>query len=271
MLFLIDFEVMVTVTEIIDTHCHLNDPSFAATLPDVIERAKTAGVGRCIVPAYDKESLGRTAELAEAWPGVIFPAYGIHPWFVSGGCNLEIIRSLLLNNNAVAVGEIGLDNVSTDYPAAEVQEHVLVRQLDLAEEYDLPVLLHCRKAYDRLYAILKHYRGRLRGVLHSYAGGADGMGRFLDLGFFISFSGTVTRSNARKYHRTAETVPLERLLLETDAPSIATESTVASAVEPRHTLEVAKKIAEIRAMSLQEICLQSKENARNLFQRIPQG
>jgi TatD DNase family protein len=257
--------------DIIDTHCHLNDDSFADTLPEVIERAKAAGVGRCIVPAYDTESLERTVQLAESYPGVLLPAYGLHPWFIGDGYDPEGTRPYLLRGNAVAVGEIGLDFSSTAYPPAIIQARALTDQLDMAVEFDLPALLHCRKAYDPLYAILKRYRGRLRGVLHSYSGGADGLGRFLDLGLYISFSGSVTRSGAKKHHRTAAIVPLDRILLETDAPSIATESTVASAVEPRHALEVAEKIAEIRSIPLQEVCRQSTENVLRLFTRIPQA
>ncbi len=252
----------------IDTHCHLNDALYNATLTDVLERAKAAGVGRCIVPAYDPDSLERTAQLAAAFPEILFPAYGLHPWFLGDGCDPEKIRSFLLRGNAVAVGEIGLDFSSADYPAADVQVRALTLQLELAVEFHLPVLLHCRKAHDPLYGILKPYRGRLAGVLHSYSGGAAGLVRFLELGFYISFSGTVTRSNARKYHKTAMAVPFERMLLETDAPSIATESTVASAVEPRHVFEVARKIAELRSIPLGEVCRQSTENALRLFDRI---
>jgi TatD DNase family protein len=256
--------------EIIDTHCHLNDASFSDTLTDVIARAKAVGVSRILVPAYDMESLERTAQLGESFPGSLFPAYGLHPWFIDDRCDLERIRTFLIHRNAVAVGEIGLDFSSDAYPPAERQVQVLKYQLDMAAEFSLPVLLHCRKAYDPLYGILKKYQGMVQGVLHSYSGGADGLVRFMELGFFVSFSGSVTRSNARRYHGTAATVPLARLLLETDAPSIATESTVASAVEPRHVIEIAQKIAEIRELSLSEICRQSTENALRLFHKIPQ-
>lgn len=249
----------------IDTHCHLNDPVFQTMLPDLIERAKAAGVGRFIVPAYDWKSQERTAQLAASFPGIIFPAYGFHPWFITEGLDAEELRSQLLRKKAIAVGEIGLDFSSPAYPSADEQVQAMIRQMDIAVELHLPVLLHCRKAYDALYGILKRYHGRLEGVLHSYAGGSEGMARFVELGFYISFSGAVTRSNARKYHKTATAVPLDRMLLETDAPSIATASTVASAVEPRHILEVAGKIAELRSISLEEVCRQSTENALRLF------
>ena len=253
---------------LIDTHCHLNDPAFSDTLPAVLERAKTAGVSAFIVPAYDIASLESTAQLAGRYPDCVFPAYGLHPWFVKDVADFRIIRSYVSRKNTVAVGEIGLD-FSPECPEADMQIPAFISQLDMAADLGLPVLIHCRKAYDRLYEILNTYQGRIKGVLHSYSGGKDAMGRFLDLDFYISFSGSVTRRNARKYHRTAAAVPCERMLLETDAPSIATETTVASEVEPRHTLEVAQKIAEIRAMSLEEVCRQSTGNALRLFERIP--
>ncbi|MCG6536269.1 MAG: TatD family hydrolase, partial [Syntrophales bacterium LBB04] len=255
---------------LIDTHCHLNDPSFSGALADVIGRARAVGVTGFVVPAYDRDSLERTAQLAGLYPEVLFPAYGLHPWFIKEDTDVAIIRPHILREGTIAVGEIGLD-FSSHCPPAAIQMPVFTRQLDMAADLGLPVLIHCRKAYDPLYRILGEYRGRVRGVLHSYSGGKDAMSRFLELGFYISFSGSVTRSNARKYHKVAEAVPLERMLLETDAPSIATESTVASEVEPRHVLEVAQTIATLRALPLSEVCRYSTENALRLFRILPRS
>jgi TatD DNase family protein len=253
---------------LIDTHCHLNDLSFSDKIPEVIERAKAAGVRALIVPAYDMESLERTAKLALCYPDVVFPAYGLHPWFINESIDFSIIRTCILRKDTVAIGEIGLD-FSHECSPAESQVTVLIRQLDMAADLGLPVLIHCRKAYDQLYEILKQYHGRICGVLHSYSGGKAAMARFIEMDFYISFSGAVTRNNARKYHQTAESVPLERILLETDAPSITTESTVASEVEPSHVLEIARKIAGIRDLTLSEVSRHSTENALRLFHRIP--
>jgi len=255
---------------LIDTHCHLNDPAFAATLPDVIGRAKAVGVNTFIVPAYDMESLVRTAQLASLYPDAVFPAYGLHPWFLNERADWEMIRSYAGRHDAVAIGEIGLD-FSPECPPADIQVPAFIRQLDLAAEFRLPVLIHCRKAYDRLYEILKQYKGSVKGILHSYSGGKDAMARFIELDYYIAFSGSVTRRSARKYHRAAEAVPHDCMLLETDAPSIATETTVASEVEPRHVLEVAQKIAELRNMPLSEVGRVSTENALRLFGRIPRS
>ena len=116
-----------------------------------------------------------------------------------------------------------------------------------------------------MYQIIKAYYGRIKGVMHSFSGDIDMMNRFLDLGFYISFSGSVTRKTAKRYHNNARAVPFDRLLVETDAPSIGTETTIASNVEPRHTVEVAQKIAELRGIPFEDVCVQTTNNAKRLF------
>lgn len=248
---------------LIDTHCHLNDPSFNATIGEVIERARQAGVVAFVVPAYDRESLPRTLGLAQEYPGAVFSAFGIHPWFL-GDFDLHEIEEYLRSGTAVAVGEVGLD-FSPGMPPAEKQEKYLIRQLDMAAGFSLPVMIHCRRAYERMYDILAGYKDRIRVVMHSFSGSSEVMKRFLGLGCFISFSGSVTRDNAKKYHRCAEVVPSDRFLVETDAPSIATQTTVASLVEPRHVAEIATKLADIRHAAYPDICRLSTCNAMDFF------
>ncbi|NLT22197.1 MAG: TatD family hydrolase [Syntrophorhabdus sp.] len=250
-------------TILIDTHCHLNDPSFADSLDDVLDRARRAGVVRFIIPAYDRVSLPRTLELARLYPGVVFPAFGVHPWYLEDGA-LDELGGYLDAEETVAVGEIGLD-LAPGMAPVEVQERAFVAQLDMAAGRGLPVLVHCRKAHERMLDILRDYRGRVTVVLHSFSGSAEVMERFLEIGCYVSFSGSVTRERAKKYHRCARLVPAERFLLETDAPSIATQTTVASLVEPLHTREVAVKVAELRGVSLEEVCRISTESACRLF------
>lgn len=249
---------------LIDTHCHLNDPAFAQTLPDVISRAREAGVEACIVPAYNRASLPRTVELQLQYPDFIFPAYGLHPWFVREGIDFDELRNCLARHGAVALGEIGLD-FSPECPPPQEQLEPFKLQLDLAAELNLPVLVHCRKAHEHLYKTVAAYRGTLTGVLHSFSGGRDLALRFIELGFHIAFSGSVTRSTAKKYHNTAAGIPLEYILVETDAPSIATQTTLASQVEPRHTGEVACAIAGLRDSTFEEIAQATTDNARRLF------
>ena len=249
---------------LIDSHTHLNEPAFAGKLDEVIGRAKNASVVACVVPAYDRESLGRTFALAGLYPGFVFPAYGIHPWFVDDPGDVEEMKQYLARGNAVAVGEIGLD-FAVGHDRQECQMALFRKQLEIAIEHQLPVIVHCRKAFEPLHRILSDYGGEICGIMHSFSGSPEWMYRFLDLGFYISFSGSVTRKSARKYHRNAQAVLADRYLLETDAPSIATESTVASEVEPMHITEIARKMAELRSMEYEDICRESSQNAKNLF------
>jgi TatD DNase family protein len=249
---------------LIDTHCHLNDPAFAGKLPEVIARAREAGIGACVVPAYDRSSLPRTAVLARQYQHFIVPAYGMHPWFVREGTAMSELREYLVQPGVVAVGEIGLD-FSPECPPPEAQLGPFRLQLDLAAELGLPVLIHCRKAHEELLKILTGYTGMLRGVLHSFSGGRALALRFIELGFYIAFSGSVTRTTAKKYHTTAAGIPLDCLLVETDAPSIATQTTPASLVEPLHTVEVARIIAGLRGSTFEEIAQATTGNARRLF------
>ncbi len=248
---------------LIDTHCHLNDPSFKDTIGEVLKRARRAGVTGCVVPAYDRESLSRTLEIARLYPETILPAFGVHPWFVEEKALQELEYYLELPETA-ALGEAGLD-FSEGMPPSEIQESFFTAQLEMAAEHSLPVLVHCRRAHEQVYRMIAPYRGRMDIVMHSFSGSLEMMKRFVDLGCYIAFSGSVTRDRAKKYHRCAAAVPLDRLLIETDAPSIATRTTVASEVEPAHASEVALKIADLREISLSEACRSSTSNARRIF------
>lgn len=252
------------MTMLIDTHCHLNDPAFSASLPDMIKRARAAGIGAFIVPSYDRESLKTTHELASTYKGPVYPAYGIHPWLVHDQVNLDILHLYIRHKETVAIGEIGLD-FAPETPPQNLQIDFFIRQLDLALDSGLPVIIHCRRAHEAMYQIIKSYYGRIKGVMHSFSGNFDMMNRFLDCGFFISFSGSVTRKTASRYHANAKAVPLERLLVETDAPSIAMETTIASDVEPRHTVEIAHAIAELRGIPFEDVCMHTTNNAKRLF------
>lgn len=235
----------------------------------MVARALDHSVRQFIVPAYDAGSLERTRQVASAQPDALFPAYGIHPWYVDDSTDVNtLIRPYLTDKDIVAIGEIGLDFVP-GCPPTDLQTRVFRSQIDLAMDLDLPVIIHCRRAHEQLYSMLKGYRGSVKGVMHSYSGSTELMFRFMDLGLFIAFAGSVTRRTARKYHKNAREVPLDRLLLETDAPSIATETTVASLVEPRHIVEVAQKVADLRGIAYDDVCRQSTENAGLLF-RLPE-
>ncbi|MBF0101814.1 MAG: TatD family hydrolase [Desulfobacterales bacterium] len=249
---------------LIDTHCHLNDSSFDERLPEVIHRAKKHELCAIIVPAYDLESLSRTHRVCDHYPDFLFPVYGIHPWYVQPNINWNDLVFFINQPHTKAIGEIGLDH-SEGCPSHDLQREALMIQLEYATTYNLPVIIHCRKAYEPLYEILKTYKGSIEGVIHSFSSSKEMMFKFIELGYYISFSGSVTRSKARKYHMNAKHIPLERMLLETDSPCIATESTVASQVEPRHSGEIAQMISQLRNLPYEHICDITTQNAKHLF------
>lgn len=291
--------------QLIDTHCHLNHPPLNADTAGVLERARSAGVTRVVVPAYDAPCWGDLAKLARQ-PGVAV-ALGLHPWLahdltaqasaVTGGDAgsaatgtraltgatspgvalatdresaldrlLEALATRLASDASrpVAIGEIGLDT-KISASGLELQVPLLERQLNLAADLDLPVILHCRGAFEELLAAVNRHGGRLRGVLHAYSRGPELAERFIGAGLHIALGGAVTRARARQVRRAAVTIPLERLLLETDAPSIGLEDVAPERTEPRHVHDVARAVALLRGESPEAIAAVTTANAESLF------
>jgi len=228
----------------------------------VLARAREGGVTRVLVPAYDVASWENVARLP-AHPGVSV-ALGLHPWAARQALELERLRDLLLAKRAVAIGEIGLDYVIADADRPR-QRQVLASQLALASELGLPVMLHCRRAFAELKAMLREHAPGLRGVLHAFSRGPELGREFVALGLHLGLAGTITRSGAWRARTTAVALPLEWLLLETAAPSIALDGVVAQAVEPCHVAAIAASLAVLRGVELETIARSTTENARRLF------
>jgi TatD DNase family protein len=247
---------------LIDTHCHLASPPLADDLAGVMRRARERGVDTVIAPAYDLGSWARLAGL-RGTPGAL-PAFGLHPWVAAEALEIDRLRSALVRHGAVAAGEIGLDFRIEGCDRGR-QEEILRAQLGLALELDLPVLLHCRGAFEELATILGDLGGRVRGVLHAFSRGPELARRFLDLGLHLGFGGALTRPNARKARRSAEMAPLDRIVLETDAPSIGLEGVDPVDTEPHHVRDIAQALAEIRGLPADEIAAATTANAVRLF------
>lgn len=247
--------------ELVDTHCHLYEPPLAEDVDAVLARAAGAGVTRVVVPAYDHASWEKAAARA-ARPGV-FLAIGLHPWAAGEPLDTARLREAIRGCGAVAVGEIGLDT-KVEEPSLETQRRVLRVQLGLACELDLPVLLHCRNAFDELIVELREFAPDLRGVIHAYSKEPMLAQRFLDLGMHMALGGAVTRPGS-KAGRSAEMVPENRLLLETDAPFIALHELPPEQVEPRHVREIAEALATIRGTTVEAIARATTANARALL------
>lgn len=216
-----------------------------------------------IVPAYDLPSSFAAAELAATYEGIVF-SVGIHPGWLNNetfpeSALLEAVTSL----KPTAIGEIGLD-YALEHFDPRLQDQALERQLELAGEFKLPVIIHCRKAFQPLYNRLKHFPG-VTGVLHAFNGGPDFAEKFLELGYFLAFGGGVTRPQARKIRKTALMVPDDRVVLETDAPYIGSHTVPRSEMAPAAIPHIAHAFAELRDWTLEETARRTTANARRLF------
>lgn len=248
-----------------DTHCHLDDPRFDADRPAVLERARAAGVTRVITIGYDLSSSKSGVEMAGSLPGV-FAAVGVHPHDAAGvpPDYVESLRRLAAQPRVVAIGEIGLD-FYRDLSPRPVQREVFAAQLRLAREAGLPVVIHCREAYDEVYDILRSEATGLTGVMHCFSGNWEEARRFLAFGFYISIAGPVTFPQSSKLLAVARQVPFDRLLLETDAPYLTPIPYRGKRNEPAYLVHTARKVAEIREISLEEVTAATTENASRLF------
>lgn len=245
-----------------DTHCHLTAEPLASILEGVLRRARDAGVGDILVPAVDRASWG-AAEALAGREGVHL-ALGLHPWSASEGLDTVELRESLERLSCIAVGEIGLD-WAEDRPPRQLQMGVLEQQLALACDMGLPVLLHCRKAFDDLHAVISGFLPGLRGVLHAFSRTPAEAEPFLDAGFLVSFGGAVTRPGARRAHASAAFVPSRMMLLETDAPYLGVEGIPPGGTEPMHVAIVAGAVARIRGMTPESVAETTSANARRLF------
>ena len=252
----------------VDTHCHLYDEAFDADRGEAVERAVAAGVEMMILPGIDSLSHGRQEELAAAYPQYFRQMMGLHPTSVNDGFEQElaIVQEKLFSPAAdyVGVGEIGLD-LYWDRTFLEQQCEVLRRQMVWARELGLPVCLHVRKAHNELFALLRDLNfGTYSGVMHCFGGSVQEAHRAVEMGFHIGIGGVVTFKNAT-LAAVAAAVPLERILLETDAPYLAPVPYRGKRNESSYIPIVAAKIAEVRGISMEEVAAVTTASAQALF------
>jgi TatD family hydrolase len=248
--------------QLIDTHCHLNFDPLAKNVSRVIARANQRDVSHIVVPAYDLESWQSIEELTKI--NGVFAALGLHPWTADEPIDLAKLEDRLTSCGAVAVGEIGLDSIVDKVPM-ERQLEVLESQLEIAVNLDLPVLLHCRGAFEEMLALLARFSPQLKGVIHAFSKGPKLMQRFVNLGLHIAFGGAITRLGAKRARCSAAEAPTHRLLLETDAPSIGLDGVEPLDVEPRHIFDIANALAKLRNESAEQIAMVTTNNAKQLF------
>ncbi|MCF7220605.1 TatD family hydrolase [Marilutibacter chinensis] len=249
---------------LVDSHCHLDAPEFGVDRRDVIARARAAGVTRQIVPAVSAASWPGLREACRLAPG-LHAAYGLHPMYLAEHRpeHLVQLRDWLQREHPVAIGECGLDYFveGLDHDA---QGHYFDAQLRLAREFDLPVIVHARRAVDAVIAAIRRF-GPLRGVVHSFSGSPDQARRLHTLGFLIGLGGPVTYPRANRLRRIAAEVPIESLLLETDAPDQPDADIRGQRNEPARLTHVLGTIATLRNMVPDELARATTANAERLF------
>jgi len=246
---------------LIDSHCHLDSEDFAADRDEVIRRALDAGVETMV--AVD------CLDLADRHDALLATA-GIHPHEASKG-DLKRIEAALGHPKLIGIGEIGLD-YHYDFSPRDTQREVFIAQIAIARGAGLPIIIHTREAWDDTLAILREYwaPSGLHGIMHSFTGGPAEAKASLALGFYISFSGIVSFPKALDIQQAAREVPLDRMLVETDAPYLAPVPKRGKRNEPAFVVHTAQKLADLRNSILEEIAAVTSENFHRLCsQRTP--
>ncbi|MHC1727062.1 MAG: TatD family hydrolase [Syntrophobacteraceae bacterium] len=257
---------MENLSELIDTHAHLDFPEFADFIPTTVEKARKAGVSTIITIGIDIASSRKALRIAENHER-IYATAGIHPhdaFFVEER-DLEEMERIAASSKVVAIGEIGLDYFRDKKPR-RVQRECLRRQMGLASRIGKPVVFHIRDAWEDFFRILHEFAGPLpASVLHCFSGNWEIAVECLKMGFFLSIPGVVTFPKAAWLHDVVKRAPLDRLLVETDAPYLAPVPYRGKSNEPAFVLYTAEKIAELRETPLEKIAEATTRNARAVF------
>lgn len=250
---------------IFDTHAHYDSGSFNADREEILSALPAAGVGLVVNPGCDLETSRTAVALADRFPHV-YAAVGVHPSDCAGwgDAEFEELEELSRHEKVVAIGEIGLDYYWAENPPRELQQEVLRRQLRLAEELGLPVIIHDRDAHGDSLDIVREFP-RVRGVFHCFAGSAEMARELIKMGWMLSFNGAVTFKNAKKAPEVIAAVPLEKLMIETDAPYLTPVPHRGERNDSSYVRLVAEKIAQIKGLTPEEVEKATWENGRRFF------
>lgn len=251
---------------LIDTHCHLDMSAYEQDLESVLDRARQAGVAKIVSVGIDLESSGKAIALAEKYP-FIHATVGVHPHYVESLTDNDYneLAKMARHPQVVAFGEIGMDLVK-DYAPVPVQKEHFVRQVALAKELDLPLVIHDREAHADVLDILRQAGPfAAGGVMHCFSGDAAFAVAVQELGFVISIPGVVTFNKAEMLQEAVRQTPLSALILETDGPYLSPVPRRGKRNEPESMLFTAQKVAELKGIPLSEVARQTSANAEKLF------
>lgn len=251
---------------LIDSHAHLDMKRFDFDRGQVVERALSANVGYIITVGIDISSSRNAIKLTKTYPSV-FASIGIHPHNADNvnKDDLEQLSLMAKQEKIVAIGETGLD-FYRNRSSREKQKKLFEQQLEIAVSLDLPVVIHDRQAHTETAKVLSAFRrNRLTGMIHCFSGDWNLAKTFIDMGYYISISGTVTFRNARQIQDVVKRVPLNRMLIETDAPFLAPSFYRGKRNEPSYINYTAKEVADLRGISFEEVAHHTTKNACQLF------
>lgn len=252
---------------IIDSHCHLDFKDFDDDREEVIERANKAGIKKIIIPGVMQGTWKNILSCCTKYPQ-LYACYGLHPYFIEQHqkSDLDSLNDWIETHKPIAVGECGLDFFLKDLDA-EKQTFYFQQQLDIASNHKLPVVIHARKSTEAVInAIKKH--PHLTGMIHSYSGSYEQAVKLIDLGFYLSFGGPVTYENSTRLRKVVQSLPLENILVETDAPDQPVSNATSKRNEPAYITSVIKHIAHLHNTDDASIANITSENAKKLFQLV---
>ncbi|MBD2082799.1 TatD family hydrolase [Leptolyngbya sp. FACHB-17] len=256
--------------QLIDTHVHINFDAFKPDLDEIASRWREAGVVRLVHSCVEPSEFDQIRALADRFPELFF-AVGLHPldveekWLTDS--TSEILTLAQSDQRVVAIGEMGLDFFKAENRDQQIE--AFRAQLAIAQQLDLPVIIHCRDAAETMAQVVQQFwqeQGQVKGVMHCWGGTPEETQWFLDLGFYISFSGTVTFKNAKQIHASAQMVPSDRILIETDCPFLApVPKRGERRNEPSYVQYVARQVAALRDTPIEQFAAQTTQNACQLF------
>lgn len=252
------------MSPLVDSHCHLDAAEFDPDRDGVIARARAAGVGHQIVPAVDAAGWPKLRDICASTEG-LHAAYGLHPMYLDAHRDehLPLLREWIERERPVAVGECGLDYFVEGLDH-ERQQHFFDGQLRLARDFDLPVIVHARRAVDAVIASIRRVGG-LRGVVHSFSGSEEQARQLWREGFLLGLGGPITYDRAQRLRRLVATMPLDYLLLETDAPDQPDSGIRGQRNEPGRLAEVLRTVAALRDAPETDVASATTQNAQRLF------
>ncbi|MCR6652107.1 MAG: TatD family hydrolase [Cellvibrionaceae bacterium] len=262
-------------TEFFDTHCHFDFEDFDADREELWQKCRAQGVRHMLIPGVAPDQWARMQALCQTHSGIYFAA-GLHPCWLQGNITLdakqldalkEALRDKSQTAQCVAIGECGLDQYIDGDEA--LQEAVLESHLEIAQECDKPIILHCRRAHNSLLRCLKRNPVKRGGILHAYSGSREQAEQYWQMGFYLGIGGTISYERANKTRTAVKELPLEALVLETDAPDMPLCGHQGKRNTPLHIPDVARILAELRNQPFELIAQQTTLNAKNLFHIAP--